>query len=164
MVPGIYFFTNVLSFNTIVEDLFRKYFQILPSSRIFFLLELLRLKHHLLTSVSEHCWLAFFCMYSSVVLTLCSYGSFCCTEFVFIPRYFEGVVAVRVYSIFTLSWTENSVDIYLYCCVLTLRYIYIYKFSLFSRLSKCDMVKYELRVASYELLVMTWRLKSQSWN
>ena len=31
-------------------------------------------------------------------------------------------------------------------------------------LDLCDMVKHELRVASYDLLVTSWKLKSMSWN
>ena len=59
------------SFHTLVEYLFRKYFQVPPSISIF--LELLHLKDPLLTSFAEHYRLAFFCMCSKVVLTLCSY-------------------------------------------------------------------------------------------
>ena len=67
------------SCHTLAKYLIWKYFQVPPSNRIFLLLELLRLKHHLLTSVAEHCRLAFLCMCSSVLLTPCLYGSFCCT-------------------------------------------------------------------------------------
>ena len=78
--------------------------KILPGTSFLLLLEFYHLKHYLLTSVAEHYRLAFFCIFSSVVLILCSYRIFCCTARIWIHFYsplFQACCQLRVFHSFT---------------------------------------------------------------